>query len=68
MVEVKEEYPYIDDNGIKNYNMIKHYADGYKIKQNETGVIYDKAVDVFPCRYTYTVTDEEIIPEEEPEL
>ena len=38
---------------------IRHYSDnGKKIRQVETGVVYDEAVDVFPCRYTYTETDE----------
>lgn len=36
----------------------------YKIKQVETGIVYDEAVDVVPCRYTYEATD---IPIEEPE-
>jgi hypothetical protein len=28
-----------------------------KIKQEETGAVYDEAVDVIPCRYTYTETN-----------
>lgn len=44
---------------------IRHYSDvGYKIRQIETGVLYDDAVDVLPCRYTYEETDEPI--DEEP--
>ena len=44
---------------------IKHYAedeDGvkYKIKQNETGVIYDEAIDLVPCRYNYSITYEKV--------
>lgn len=64
MVEVRTEM-------LEN-NLIRHYAtDGekqYKIKQIETGIIYDDAVDVLPCRYTYEATKElaEItLPEEE---
>ena len=34
--------------------------EGKKLLQNETGVIYDDAVDVVPCVYTYTETDEYI--------
>ena len=34
----------------------------YKIRQIETGIVYDEAVDILPCRYTYEVTD---IPIEE---
>ena len=37
---------------------IRHYSDeGYKIRQVETGAVYDDAVDVVPCRYTYEETD-----------
>jgi hypothetical protein len=42
-------------------NRIRHYSDsGFRILQNETGIVYDDAVDVLPCRYTYTETDEPI--------
>ena len=38
--------------------LVRHYSDeGMKIKQEETGAVYDEAVDVIPCRYTYTETD-----------
>lgn len=37
---------------------IRHYSDaGFKIRQVETGLVYDDAVDVIPCRYTYEETD-----------
>ena len=43
-------------------NRIRHYSDsGFRIIQNETGIVYDDAVDVLPCRYTYSET-EEMIP------
>ncbi len=46
-------------------NRIHHYSDaGYKIRQIETGILYDDAIDVLPCRYTYEETDEPI--DEEP--
>ena len=39
--------------------LIKHYSDkGYLLLQNETGTKYAEPVDVVPCRYTYTETDE----------
>lgn len=42
-------------------NHIRHYSDsGFRIRQNETGVVYDDAVDVLPCRYTYSETEEPI--------
>lgn len=57
MIEVKEE---ILDN-----NLVKHYAidennKHYKILQVETNLIYDEAIDVVPCRYTYKATKEAV--------
>lgn len=44
---------------------IRHYSDaGFKIRQIETGILYDDAVDVMPCKYTYEETDE-LIPVED---
>ena len=65
MIELKVQYPFIDDNRNENDKLIKHYAeDGegkrYRILQNETGIEYDEAIDVYPCRYTYSATDEPI--------
>lgn len=46
-------------------NFVKHYSDLQMfIRQEETGNLYDIAIDVIPCRYTYTETDIPI-PEEE---
>ena len=40
---------------------IRHWSDkGMKIQQNETKILYDDAVDVVPCRYTYTETNEPV--------
>jgi hypothetical protein len=37
---------------------IRHYSDaGMKIRQIETGRVYDEAVDVAPCKYSYEETD-----------
>lgn len=39
-------------------NLIRHYSDtGMLIKQVETGNLYDEAIDVVPCRYSYEETD-----------
>lgn len=39
--------------------LIRHYSDiGMMMLQNETGVKYADAVDVVPCAYTYTETNE----------
>lgn len=44
--------------------LIRHYSDaGRMLLQNETGIRYSEAVDVVPCKYTYTET--EVTSEEE---
>lgn len=41
--------------------LVKHYSDkGVLLLQNETGVKYSDPIDVVPCLYTYTETDEVI--------
>lgn len=35
-----------------------HSDAGFLIRQNETGIIYDDAIDMIPCPYTYTETDQ----------
>lgn len=38
----------------------RRYSDsGCNLKQIETGIVYDEAIDVKPCRYTY----EEVVEE-----
>ncbi len=55
------KYPYIDENGNELTELVKHYSDTNKyIRQEETGVEYEAAIDVYPCRYTYTETDKDI--------
>ena len=45
--------------------LIKHYSDkGVMLLQNETGIKYADPIDVVPCAYTYTETDEPIESEE----
>jgi hypothetical protein len=56
---IKTEY-------LNDGTLIKHYSDaGFLLLQNETGAKYSDPIDVVPCMYTYTETDEPI--EEEPE-
>ena len=44
--------------------LIRHYSDSqYRIRQVETNVVYDDAVDVYPCPYTYEETNEPITQE-----
>lgn len=56
------------DITVHDVDLIKTYSDLYLIKQLETGIIYDEAIDV-PGRYTYVETDElKPINEQENEL
>lgn len=56
---IKTEY-------VENGERIRHYSDaGMMIRQVETGVLYNEAVDVLPLRYSYEETSEPI--SEEPE-
>lgn len=51
---------------VLNEHLVKHYSDrGVKLLQVETGVVYDEAIDVVPCKYTYEETTE---PTEQDEL
>lgn len=44
---------------LRDGTLIKHYSDkGYLLLQNETGAKYADPVDIVPCPYTYTETDE----------
>ena len=59
---VKEFYRERED-GI---NLYRTYSDeNYKIRQTQTGAIYDEAIDVEDSIYTYEETDEKIKTEEE---
>lgn len=51
---------------LENNTLVRHYSDqGFLLLQNETGLKYTDPVDIFPCPYTYTETDE-IEGEDEP--
>ena len=46
---------------IDGRELVRHYSDaGLKLRQMETGVVYDDVIDVVPCRYTYEETDEPV--------
>ena len=46
---------------IESGQRVHHWSDtGYKIVQVETGIVYDDAVDIVPCRYTYEETGEPV--------
>lgn len=39
---------------LENGALIRHYSDkGIPMIQTETGIEYEEAVDVVPCRYSY---------------
>lgn len=70
---IKEQYPFIEDNGNIRTDLIKHWAEDengvqYLMVQNETGVMYAEAVDIYPCPYTYSQTDIKVGVEETEEL
>lgn len=44
---------------LNNNTLIRHYSDSKrKLRQIETGYIYDETIDIYPCPYTYEETDE----------
>lgn len=50
---------------LNNKTLIKHYSDqGFLLLQNETGTKYIEPIDVVPCPYTYTETNEKSEEEE----
>ena len=54
---------------LKNNTLVQHYSDaGFLLLQNETGIKYADPVDLVPCRYTYTETNEPIDEETDPNL
>lgn len=53
---------------VDNETRERRYSDqNVMIRQIETGALYEDAVDVIPCKYTYEETDVPIDPEPEPE-
>lgn len=55
----------INNEYINNGTLIRHYSSsGMKILQKETGLVYNDAIDIVPCCYTYTETDVPIDPPE----
>lgn len=59
-MELKKQYPYVDEFGVTYPNLIKHWVEDEngnlgKLLQIETGIVYDIAVDVYPCKYNYVI-------------
>lgn len=59
---VRVEYTEDDEGNIISKEEKEHYM----IKQLPTNIIYAEAVDLYPCKYTYEVTEEvvEVLQEE----
>lgn len=46
---------------LKDGTLIRHYSDSdLKLRQVETGIVYDEAIDLTPCKFTYEETDDEV--------
>ena len=55
---IRKEFYITREDGV---NLYRTYSDeGYKIKQVQTGAIYDEAIDVESAKYTYIETEEKI--------
>lgn len=55
---VKKEFYKTRKDGV---NLYRTYSDeGFRIKQVETGSIYDEAIDVEDASYTYEETEEKV--------
>jgi len=64
-MEIKTQYPFIDEFGVEHADLIKHWAEDEngnlgQMLQVETGRVYSVAVDVYPCRYNYVIYYEEL--------
>ena len=55
---IKREFYNELDNGTKLYKT--YSSDGFKIRQLETGKIYDEAIDIEDAPFTYEETSEKI--------
>lgn len=66
---LKTQYPYFDENGVEHFEFVKHYTDNPDkiLLQVETGCLYEEAIDLYPCRFTYQEVDKPVEEEEEPE-
>ena len=73
MKKIQTQHPYIDEQGNIHSNLIKTWAldeetgEKYYIIQLETGTKYGEAIDVFPLKYTYSVSEEKIEEEKQEE-
>ena len=61
-LKVKAINPVIDDAGKQHDDWVKHIVVDaednevqYNVLQNETGIEYFEPIDLYPCRFTYSV-------------
>ena len=56
---IKTQYPFIDGNAVAHTNLVKHWTDDPAkiLLQVETGHMYNEAIDVYPCVFTYNEVD-----------
>lgn len=48
---------------IRDKDLLHTFSDnGMRIKQVETGIVYDEAYDIIPCKYNYEETNQHIEP------
>ena len=59
---IKREYYKTRNDGVILYRT--YSTEGFQIKQVETGIIYDEAIDVEKANYTYIETDIKIEEQE----
>lgn len=67
---LKTQHPYFDDKGVEHFDLIKHWTDDPEHKillQVETGAMYEEAIDLYPCQFTYQEVDKPVEEEEESE-
>lgn len=63
---IHTQHPFIDSNGVSHNNLIRTWTDDETktLLQVETGQMYDDAIDVYPCHFTYQEVDKPLEKEE----
>lgn len=63
MIEIKEKFD--EENNLVSHWSEDENGDKYYIKQEETGIEYEEAIDIYPCPYTYRATNKPVKQEQE---
>lgn len=65
-IDAQEDYPWVDDEGKEHPGFIRYYSqNGKKIRNVQTGELYDEAVEIYPCKTKYYETDINLEPDSE---